>query len=217
MQSVIKNLKNNKAQKCDNLTNEDVKEGGKELTKKLQEIFNEILKTNQIPQIGKHSNIILLYKKRNPHKIENCRPISISSNEAKTFSKIIEKRLRNTLTMQYSKEQAGFRSSYSTIDHLHTINQLLEKSKEHAIEIHLAFIDFRKAFDTLEHRFLFNVLKNQGVEPHLIDIIKQLYTNIKARIVTNKMGNFFTIKRDVKQGDSLSPLLFIYPYTKFKS
>ncbi len=64
--------------------------------------------------------------------------------------------------MQYSKEQAGFQSSYLTIDHLHTINQLLEKSKEHALEIHLAFIDFRKAFDTLEHRFLLNALKNQG-------------------------------------------------------
>ncbi len=110
--------------------------------------------------------------------------------------------------MQYFKEQAAFRRSYSTIDHLQTINQLLEKSKEHATEIHLAFIDFRKAFDTLEYRFLLNALKNQGVEPHLIDIIKQLHTNIKARIVTDKMENFFTVKRGVKQGDPLSPLLF---------
>ncbi len=62
------------------------------------------------------------------------------------------KRLRNTLTTQYSKEQAEFRGSYSIIDHLHTINQFLEKSKKHSIEIHLAFIDFRKAFDSLENK-----------------------------------------------------------------
>ncbi len=49
MRSVIKNLKNNKAQECDNLTNEHFKEGGKELTKKLQEKFSEIIKTNQNP------------------------------------------------------------------------------------------------------------------------------------------------------------------------
>ncbi len=158
--------------------------------------------------VWKHSNIILLYKKGDPHKIENFRPISIFSTVAKILSKIIEKRLRNTLTMQYSKEQVGFQSSYSTIDHLHTISQRLEKSKEHEIEIHLAFIEFRKAFDALEHRFLFNALKNQGVEPHLIDIVKQLYTNIKARNLTDKKGNFFTLIRSVKQADPLSPLLF---------
>ena len=63
--------------------------------------------------------------------------------------KIIEKGLKNTITLIQTIEQAGFKSGYSTSDHLQTINQLIEKSCEYQIEVFLAFLDYKKAFDSI--------------------------------------------------------------------
>ncbi len=51
-------------------------------------------------------------------------------------------------------QQTGFIKYYSTINHLHTINQLIKKSYEYQQELHLAFIDYTKAFDSLNHNFM---------------------------------------------------------------
>lgn len=76
----------------------------------------------------------------------------------------------------WGKGESKFQKKLLHNDHLHTISQVTEESEEYSIEICLAFIDFRKVSDTVEHTFLFNALKNQRMLPHLIDIIKQLLT-----------------------------------------
>lgn len=205
---VIKNLKDNKATGHDKITNEQFKFGGNALTLKLTEIFNEILKTQLIPQDWKKSDIILVFKKGNKHDIANYRPITLATALSKILSKLIELRIRRILTEQQPREQAGFRKYYSTIDHIHTLNQLIEKTNEHQLHIHLAFIDYTKAFDSIKHNYLIEALRNQGVPETYTNIIKDMYRNVKSRIITDKIGNYFNIERGVKQGDPLSPLLF---------
>ncbi len=123
---------------------------------------------------------------------------------------MIEQRLKGGGILDYQQpcEQAGFRESLSTIDHLHTINQIIEKTNKYRISLHLAFIDYKKLFDSLEHNFLTAALKNQGVPASLVRLIKNLYSNIEARIITDKEGKYLKISKEVKQGDPLSPLLF---------
>ncbi len=70
-------------------------------------------------------------------------------------------RIRNFLEIQQPPEQAGFRKNYSTLDHLHTINQIIEKSQEHGMKISLAFIDYNRAFDTSDHGFILETLKKK--------------------------------------------------------
>ena len=129
---------------------------------------------------------------------------------SKIFSKLIESRVHTQLNQQQPREQAGFRKNYSTTDHLHSINQLIQKSNEYQLDVHLAFIDYTKAFDSLRHGFLLTALLEQGVPKILVEIIKKMYTNLKARIITDKTADYFDINRGVKQGDLLSPVLFIY-------
>ena len=112
------------------------------------------------------------------------------------------------LDEQQSFEQAGFRKSFSTIDHLHTVNQLIEKSLEYQIQVHLAFVDFQKAFDTAKHDCMIRALRNQGVPLSLLNIISSLYSGIKASIITDQEGEYFEIERRVKQGDPMSSTIF---------
>ncbi len=49
------------------------------------------------------------------------------------------------------------------MDHLHVMNQIVEKSEEYDLTIYLAFVDFEKAFDSVKHNYLLSSLRNQGI------------------------------------------------------
>lgn len=150
----------------------------------------------------------MLYKKGDKHKIENYRPLSLTSNMAKVYAKIIKNRLKSQYELTQPEEQAGFRSKYSTINNLHIINQLIEKSNEYNMGLHMAFVDFQKAFDNVKHKFLWKAMKSQGYEIKNIKIIKEMYCNTEAYVYTDVEGSKFKIRKGIKQGDPLSAILF---------
>lgn len=130
------------------------------------------------------------------------------SNVYKIFSKIILSRITKTLDENQPREQAGFRNNYSTVDHMHVVRQIAEKCKEYNVKYHCCFVDYRKAFDSLEHSEIWKALRNQGVEHKYIRIIKNIYTGTTAKIKIEKEGCDIDILRGVRQGDPLSPKLF---------
>ncbi len=105
--------------------------GEKGLIKVITHLFNMILKVGKVLKAWKDLDIILLYKKGDKHLVKNYRPISLSATLLKVFAKILEKRLNKKLGESQLYEQAGFRSGFSTIDHLFTLNQLIEETVEH--------------------------------------------------------------------------------------
>jgi hypothetical protein len=127
----------------------------------------------------------------------------------KLFTRIIQKRIVQKLDFNQTVEQAGFRKSFSTTDHLQTINQIIEKYNEYNMTLYIAFVDYSKAFDSLEHGYIWRALKEQGVEGKYIRILKFIYENATARIKTEIEGPLFDLKKGVKQGDPISPKLFI--------
>lgn len=204
----IKSQKKGKTPGGDCISNEVLIGSSKVTLNTITEIFNEILRTEYIPQQWTISTIILLHKKGNKDDIANYRPISLMSNVYKIFSKVLLDRLTKTLDENQPKEQAGFRSEFSTIDHIHSIKQVIQKCKEYNITFYLAFVDYNKAFDSLKHTKIWEALETQGVEKKYIRLITNIYKNMKAKIRTERDGDFIPIKRGVRQGDPLSPKLF---------
>ena len=204
----IRELKNNKAPGPDKIENEKIKMFEEALNSPIKKIFNKILETEEVPKQWKNTEIIIIYKKGNRQDPQNYRPISLSPSLSKLFTKIIKNRIYNSLDHNQPVEQARFRKNFSTIDHIHTINQIIEKANEYQIKINMLFIDYCKAFDTIKHEAIWEALENQGVQNKIINIIKNLYTDAKAYLKLDRKGREFKINRGVRQGDPLSPNLF---------
>jgi len=84
------------------------------------------LNDTDVPKSWKNALRILIYKKGDVTDLKNYRPISLY----KLFTKILTKRINDQLDRKQDNDQAGFRSGRSTTNHIHTLNQLLEKTRE---------------------------------------------------------------------------------------
>ena len=91
--------------------------------------------------------MMIIFKKGNKKDLKNYRPICLLSNSYKALMKVLMKRLEKTLNENQPREQAGFRSKYSTTDHTHVVIQL-KKCTEYNI-LCIAFVDYEKAFDSV--------------------------------------------------------------------
>ncbi|XGW07248.1 hypothetical protein V3C99_017076 [Haemonchus contortus] len=116
--------------------------------------------------------------------------------------------MRSSLEDNQPAEQAGFRRNYSTIDHIHVIRQLIEKSTEYNIPLYFAFIDYFKAFDSVEHESLWKSLFCQGVHPKIIRLLSNIYKSAKVNIKICGYTKPIEIHRGVRQGDPISTALF---------
>ena len=208
VEEAINFLKSNKAPGEDGIINEYLKWGKKELITPITNLFNKILMTEKIPQQWQTSTIILLHKKGNRDDLNNYRPISLMPNMYKLFTKILTNRITKIMDENQPPEQAGFRKQYSTIDHLHTINQVIEKTQEFNLSTFIAFIDYKKAFDSVEHASLVESLEKIAIHPKYIRLIDKIYTNCYAKVKTEIEGETFQIKKGVRQGDPMSPKIF---------
>ena len=85
----------------------------------------------------------------------------------------------------------------------------MEKSREQQSNLYISFIDFTKAFDTVDRPLLFRILSKVGCPPKLIRFIQCLYTNVNARlIIDGELSKSFSYNGGVKQGCKLAPSLF---------
>ena len=138
------------------------------------------------PKKCKEANVVIFFKKGNRKDIKNYRPICLLSNMYKQFTKIITTRLEEKLDENQPREQAGFRSKYSTTDHIHAINQLKEKCREYNIPLCVAFVDYEKAFDSVQTQAILTSLQEQGIEDMYIEILKDIYTDSSVTVHLHK-------------------------------
>ena len=82
--------------------------------------------------------------------------------------------------------------------------------KERNLKAVITFVDFRKAFDSIHRRKLFNILQAYGVPEKLVQAISVTYSNTRAKVCSpDGETDYFMIQRGVQQGDTLAPFLFL--------
>ena len=126
-----------------------------------------VVKQNEFTaEAWKKVKIKVLYKKGDVENVGNYRPICSVPALYKLFSTILYGRLYPRLDQEQAEDQAGFRSSYQTTDHLVTY-RMIEQN---------ATIDFSKAFDSIAHKSIRKALKSCGINHEYISLRKNTKT-----------------------------------------
>ena len=156
--------------------------------------------------------IISLIPKGNKDKrfLQNWRPICLLDSCYKIFSGVLTKRLNKVLPSIIDIAQSGFIPGRCLNDSLRILTDVLEWGNRYKQPGIILSIDYRKAFDTISHSFIINSLKFFGFKENFIRWVKITQNDFMA--CTSNAGNIsppFKLSRGAKQGDPLSPGLFI--------
>ena len=98
--------------------------------------------------------------------------------------KILQDRLQQYVNRELPDVQAGFRKGRGTRDQIANICWIIEKAREFQKSIYFCFIDYAKAFDSVDHNKLWKILKKMGIPDHLICLLRNLYAGQEAKVRT---------------------------------
>ena len=206
----VATLKNGKAAGPDNIPPEAIKSTVESSANVLHKILGKIWETNEVPKDWKDGHLTVLPKKGDLTKCDNHRGIMLLSAPGKVLSKILLKRMKDAIDCNLRKNQAGFRSGRSCSDQIVTLRIIIEQCLEMKVPCYLNFIDYQKAFDSIDRTTLWKILAYYGVPEKFIEIIKSLYSEQEVKILfKGKLSEAFKVLTGVRQGCILSPFLFL--------
>ena len=210
VQAAIQALKRNKTPGSDGITAEMLQAGGEQLARQIHKLCNKAWHEGTIPEEWGKSILVPIPKKGDLSNCSNYRTISLINHTGKVLLIVLLNRLKSHLDPYLSEEQAGFRKDRSTIHQILTLRLLAEKAKRQGKKIYNCFIDFQKAFDTIKHKIIWAMLKSYGVETKMITLLQKIYEKAQSAVRIGKdYGEWFKTDVGTRQGDPLSPLLFI--------
>ena len=158
--------------------------------------------------------LTLIPKPKSPTElvyIKNWRPITLLNVDYKIFTHVIKSRILRSLPYIISNVQSGFQAGKSTNDNILLMYLTLEYFDENPEEESLLLqVEFEKAFDTVEHDFLFKTLECMGFGEYLIKLEKVAFHGCMSYANVNRyLSSHIYISRGLHQGSPLPPILFL--------
>jgi hypothetical protein len=170
-------------------------------------LFNLCIKTGTFPEIWKISKILPTHKSKDRSVIENYRPISIINNFAKIFESLIFDQLYFALSKLISPSQHGFMRGRSTTTNLFCATQLISDSIDKGFQTDVVYLDFSKAFDSLDHSILIQKLQFVGASPMLVKFFCSYLQGRKQYVhCYGYDSGSIDVTSGVPQGSVLGPL-----------
>lgn len=174
-------------------------------------IFNFCIENSQFPKTWKSSIIRPLPKTSNVNSIQDLRPISILPTLGKIFERCIESQLREFVNVYdvLPPYQSGFRPGFSSVSAVtHVVDDVLRASDAGNATV-LVLLDFSRAFDTIHHKVLLNVLAASGLGDAAIALMESYLSDRSQQVLLDtKCSSSLPVSHGVPQGAILSPLLF---------
>ena len=150
--------------------------------KVLHSIWQQIWKMQQQPQDWKRSLFIPIPKKGNAKECSNYCTTALISHTSKVMLKILQARLQQYVNCELPDVQAGFRKGRETRNQIANICWIIEKAREFQKNIYFCFVEYVKAFDSVDHDKLWKILQEMGKPDHLICLLRNLYSGQEATV-----------------------------------
>ncbi len=209
IKEIIKDLPKEKAYGDEHIPAELLQCLGEEGIEIISKLINKIYNSGCIPQDFCKSIFIPLPKIAKAQDCSDFRTITLISHASKILLKLIKKRITPIVENHLSESQMGFRKGKGTRDAIFQLRMTCERSMEVNKNIYLCFIDYQKAFDRVRHDKLVEIMEKAGIPELERRLIINLYWQQQAMLRwENDTTRTFEIRRGVRQGCILSPILF---------
>ena len=173
--------------------------------------MNTVFSEGCFPEKWRESIILPIHKKGDPNNPDNYRGIALTSILSKDLTAILSNRLQGWPEMNeiIVEEQAGFRRGYSTTDNIFVLQSLIRRNLSRKRKIYAAFVDFKKAFDTVNRAALWDILFSYGINGKMMKILQDIYSGVLCRIRCDGCySDPMECPSGLKQGCKMSPIIF---------
>ena len=210
IEKATNSLQTDKTPGPDGLTAEFYKHFFPTLGPFLLALLTDAITKDKLPDMFNEAYITVLEKnKDDPTTLNNYRPISLLNTDYKILSKILVNKIQPHLHALLHKNQHCSTPGRNIDAMNHCIRDVITYADIKQAPLALLSIDQEKAFDRVDHSYLFKVLKENNVGDQMVKWVRLMYDKPSSRVLVNHtLSDPFPIDRSVRQGCPLSPILY---------